>query len=57
MYANHTEAILRSKKRLNPDRSKPFILSRIETIDINTEEDFEFAEIVQRGMGGYSTEV
>ena len=56
MYANRTEAILRTRKRLNPDSSKPFILSRIETIDINTVEDFEFAEIVQRGMGGYSTD-
>lgn len=50
LYANHTEAVLRTKRRLNPDNCKPCVLSKIETVDINTMEDFEFAEIVWKGL-------
>ncbi len=50
MYANHTKTILKLKKRLNPESCKPYLLSRIETIDINTEDDFDFATIVWNGL-------
>ena len=50
MYANHTSAILRTKRRLNPQNCKPYVLSRIESVDINTEEDFEFAQALWNGL-------
>lgn len=50
LYVNHTAAVLRIKKRLNPNNCKPCVLSKIETVDINTMEDFEFAEVVWRGL-------
>jgi len=49
LYASHTKSILESKKRTN----FPVFgleLSKIEAIDINTIEDFGFAEIVWRGL-------
>ena len=52
LYANHTQAVLRTKRRLNPDNCKPYLLSKIEATDINTLEDFEFAEILWRGLHG-----
>jgi N-acylneuraminate cytidylyltransferase len=54
LYANRTEAVLRTRRRMNPDRVAPLPLSRLEAIDINTPEDFELAEIVWRGLGGRS---
>lgn len=50
LYANHTKSVLKTKKRLNPFNCQPCFLSKIETIDINTLEDFEFAEIVWKGI-------
>lgn len=50
MYANHTKAVLKTKKRLNPYNCQPCILNKIETVDINTMEDFEFADIVWKGV-------
>ena len=50
MYANHTKAILENKRRLNPSSCELLFLEKIETIDINTEEDFEFADIVWKGV-------
>lgn len=50
LYANRTEAVLRGRRRMNPERVAPLYLSRIEAIDINTPEDFELAEIVWRGL-------
>lgn len=52
LYINYTKAVLETKRRLNPNKCIPFILSKIETIDINTIEDFEFAEIVWKGLQG-----
>lgn len=50
MYANHTAAVLRTRRRLNPGNCAACVLRKIETIDINTIEDFEFAEIVWKGL-------
>ncbi|MCC8051723.1 MAG: acylneuraminate cytidylyltransferase family protein [Clostridiales bacterium] len=50
MYANHTRAVLKTKKRLNPNNCQPFFVSKIETTDINTLEDFEIAELLWKGM-------
>ena len=50
LYINWTSSVLKLKKRLNPNNCLPFYLSKIEAIDINTLEDFEFAEIVWRGL-------
>jgi CMP-N-acetylneuraminic acid synthetase len=50
LYANLTATVLRTRKRMNPDRVAPLFLSRLEAIDINTPEDFAFAELVARGL-------
>lgn len=50
LYANLTQTVLRTKRRMNPARAVGLPLSRIESIDINTPEDFEFAQIVWRGL-------
>jgi len=50
LYANLTAAVLRTRKRMNPERVAPLFLSRLEAIDINTLEDFAFAEVVARGL-------
>lgn len=52
MYANHTRAVLWTRKRLNPDNCKPCLLSKIEATDINTPEDFAFAELLWKGLHG-----
>ena len=50
LYANRTEAVLRTRRRLNPESCAPCGLTKLESIDINTEEDFEFARVVWRGL-------
>ena len=50
LYVNYTKYVLRDKRRLNPQNCKPYILSKIESVDINTMEDFEFAEFLWKGM-------
>ena len=50
LYANLTDAVLRTKKRMNPDKVAPLFLSRLEAVDINTPEDFAFAELLERGL-------
>jgi hypothetical protein len=35
---------------MNPEKVAPLFLSRLEAIDINTPEDFAFAEVVARGL-------
>jgi len=50
LYVNRTQTVLRTKKRMNPASCAPLHLSRLESIDINTPEDFAFAEIVWRGL-------
>lgn len=50
LYVNRTAAVLSTRKRLNPDACRPIVVSKLEAIDINTPEDFEFAEIVWHGQ-------
>jgi N-acylneuraminate cytidylyltransferase len=50
LYGNRTRAILASGRRLDPDSCAPVPLSRIEAVDINTPEDFLFAEVLWRGL-------
>ena len=50
LYVNYTKAVLQTKRRLNPKKCLPFQLSKIEAVDINTPEDFAFAELLWRGQ-------
>lgn len=50
LYANRTSFVLQHRKRMNPDNCAPLYLSKLEAIDINTQEDFVFAEIVWAGL-------
>lgn len=50
LYINKTKYVLENRKRLNPMNCLPYLLSKIESVDINTEEDFEFARILWRGL-------
>ena len=50
LYLNYTRFVLENRRRLNPHNCKPFLLSKIESVDINTMEDFEFAELLWKGM-------
>lgn len=45
-----TSYALIHKKRINPDNCLSYPLSRIESIDINTQADFDFAQIVWNGL-------
>lgn len=56
LYASRTGSVLRTHRRLNPESCAPLHLSRLESIDINTPEDFDFAEIVWRGLNAGGTE-
>lgn len=55
LYVNRTQAVLRTRRRLDPTSCAPFLLSRIESIDVNTPEDFELAEIVWHGLAAKNT--
>jgi CMP-N-acetylneuraminic acid synthetase len=55
LYANKTEAVLRTRRRMDPERAAPLYLSRLEAVDINTPEDFAFAEILWRGIEARKT--
>jgi len=50
LYVNKTISILQLHKRIDINSCLPYYLSRIESIDINTPEDFDFAEIVWQGL-------
>jgi len=50
LYANRTKFVLEHRKRMNPENCAPLYLSKLESIDINTWEDFTFAETVWRGL-------
>lgn len=52
LYVNRTSFVLKSKKRLNPENCKPYFLTKIETIDINSVEDFYMAELILKGLTG-----
>ena len=52
LYIIKTKCVLQEKRRICFRTGELFLypLSKIESIDINTEEDFEFAEIVWNGL-------
>ena len=50
MYAFRTKFVLENKKRIDVNNNRFLFASLIEAIDIDYEEDFQFAEIVYRGM-------
>jgi CMP-N-acetylneuraminic acid synthetase len=54
LYVSRTAHVLEFKKRMNVDKCYPMVVSKLEVVDINTPEDFEFAEIVWRGLHGAS---
>lgn len=49
LYVNRTKFVLTKKKRINIFSCLPNYLSKIESVDINTPEDFEFAETIWQG--------
>lgn len=55
LYANRAEFVRRMARRMDVQHVHPLMLSRLESIDINTPEDFEFAELVWRGVHGTGT--
>jgi len=50
LYMSRTNYVLSEKKRMNPENSLPIFVSKLESVDINYPEDFEFAEILMRGI-------
>jgi CMP-N-acetylneuraminic acid synthetase len=50
LYANRADFVRGARKRMDVTRVRPLLLGRLEAIDVNTEEDFAFAEIVWRGL-------
>ncbi len=50
LYAVRCSYATVRRRRINPDSCRLLELSKIEAIDINTLEDFAFAEIVWKGM-------
>lgn len=52
LYAVRTAYAIEFGKRMNPESCLPVHLSRLEAVDINTEEDLAYAEIVWRGLQG-----
>ena len=50
LYVVRTRFALQARQRINVDSAAFCRLSKLESVDINTLEDFEFAEIVWRGM-------
>ena len=50
LYVNRTKFVLEKSCRIDVNTCHPIFLSKIESIDINTKEDFEFAQIIWRGL-------
>jgi CMP-N-acetylneuraminic acid synthetase len=50
LYVNRTQAVLRTRRRLNPESAAGYRVSRLEAVDINTAEDFAFAELIWHGL-------
>lgn len=46
LYVTKTSYILKNSRRMNPNCCRALYLSKLESIDINTAEDFEFAELI-----------
>lgn len=52
LYANRAAFVRSQGRRMDARNVRPLQLSRLEAIDINTPEDFEFAALVWRGIHG-----
>lgn len=52
LYVMRTEYVLQNRRRVHPDCNGRCKLSVIEAIDINTQEDLDFARIVWKGIHG-----
>lgn len=52
LYVMRTSYVLTHRRRVNPEFCLLYPLSRIEAIDINTQDDYEFAQVVWRGLHG-----
>jgi CMP-N-acetylneuraminic acid synthetase len=52
LYANRAAFVRSQRRRMDAQNVWPLHLSRLEAIDINTPEDFEFAALVWRGIHG-----
>lgn len=50
LYANRCRFVLESRRRLNPEACHLLRVSRLESVDIDSEEDFAFAEQLWRGL-------
>ena len=50
LYVNRTRAVLRSGRRVSVTSCAPYSLTAVEAIDIDTEEDFLLAELVDAGL-------
>ena len=50
LYANYTLSVLNTRRRLNSNNCRACVLNKIESVDINTIEDLEFAEILWKGL-------
>ena len=50
LYANRCRFVLEARRRLNPESCLLFGLTRIESVDIDSEDDFAFAEALWRGL-------
>jgi len=50
LYVNRTDSVLKLKKRIDVESSYLLKLSKIEAIDINTQEDFNFAQTIWNGL-------
>lgn len=50
LYVMEPTSVLHWGLRVDPDHCIPYLLSPVESIDINTEDDWELAELVWRGL-------
>ncbi|MFO1200835.1 MAG: acylneuraminate cytidylyltransferase family protein [Burkholderiaceae bacterium] len=50
LYANRAAFVREHRRRMDVTRVHGLVLSKLEALDVNTPEDFEFAELVWRGL-------
>ncbi len=50
LYANRADVVRATGRRLDVAHCRGLLLSRLEAVDINTPEDFAFAELLWRGI-------
>jgi CMP-N-acetylneuraminic acid synthetase len=57
VYAFKTEFAFRMRRRIDWNSYHVFLVSQEEMVDINTEEDFKFAEVVWKGLQSLKTNI